>query len=145
MEIAPLPALLPARYLELEPFCRWAMEKGLRLGVLSDYDPGDKLHALELDRYFAVAVCAQDEQVGVFKPNPRGLHVALRRLGVEPGESVYVGDRPEVDGAMAAASGVAGIVISSREIDCPPGVALARDWFQVRKLIEGRVSSGPPD
>ncbi len=142
MEKAPLPSLRAARYPHVGSFCSWASEHGLKRGVLSDYDPRQKLRALGLEQYFPVIVCAQDRDVGVFKPNPEGLFVALRRLGVEPKESVYVGDRPDVDGALASAAGVPGILVpfSSRS-PCPPGVETAADWFEVRVLITQRLST----
>jgi phosphoglycolate phosphatase-like HAD superfamily hydrolase len=50
--------------------------------------------------------------VAAFKPNPRGILVALERLGVAPGEALYVGDRAEVDAAAARAAGVACAILS---------------------------------
>lgn len=143
MEREPLPALLMARSGGVESFCRWAVEKGLRLGALSDYDPREKLRALNLNQYFQVVVCAQDEDVGVFKPNPRGLHFAMKRLGVEQNEAVYVGDRLEVDAATAVASGVPGILISSHPTVCPPGVVVVRGWPAVRTVVQNLVDTRP--
>jgi beta-phosphoglucomutase-like phosphatase (HAD superfamily) len=135
METEPLEMLAQALVPGLEAFCVWAAEKNLRLGVLSDYDACAKLRALRVEQHFPVRVCAQEKAVGVFKPNPLGLRIALQRLGVDPADAVYVCDRPEVDGATALAAGVKGIVITSAPAKCPPGVAAAGDWFEVRKLI----------
>lgn len=46
------------------------------------------------------------DTVGVPKPDPRIFEHALQLAGAEPGESLYVGDHPEVDGASEA-SGIA--------------------------------------
>jgi HAD superfamily hydrolase (TIGR01549 family) len=139
MDRIPLPAVAAALYPGLEPFLRWATGTGLRVAALSDYDPAEKIGALGLTRYFSVIVHAHEPEVGVFKPNPKGLRIAQHRLDVRPHEVVYIGDRPEVDGATAVAGGVAGMIVSPKLVQCPPGVELASDWMQIRKLIEARL------
>ena len=37
-----------------------------------------------------------------------------RALGVSPADCVYVGDRPEVDGAAAAAAGMPAFIVGGR-------------------------------
>ena len=69
---------------------------GLKLGLVSNaFDPGWLLHR-DLDRMgigdrldFAVF----SSEVGVRKPHPAIFERALEVLGVEPGHSVFVGDR----------------------------------------------------
>lgn len=141
MERIPLPALPAARYPGLEAFLEWAANSGLRIAALSDYDPSSKLRALNLAQFFSVVVHALDPEVGVFKPNPRGLEIAQRRLDARADEVVYIGDRPEVDGAAAVTSGVAGLIISPKLVSCPSGVEWASDWMQIRKLIEARLAN----
>ena len=56
-----------------------------------------------------------------FKPNPRGLLVAIERLGATAGETLYVGDRLDVDLPTAEAAGVRCAIISPqahREARC---------------------------
>ena len=86
---------------------------GRKLALLSDYPAREKLAALEVEGLFDVVVCAQDPDVGAFKPSPRGLDVTLRRLGVQPRQALYVGDRPEVDYLAAKAAGVSCAIFSS--------------------------------
>jgi HAD superfamily hydrolase (TIGR01509 family) len=80
--------------------------RGIKLAVLSDYEAAPKLHALGIIDLFDVVLCAQEPEVGVFKPDPRGLQVALKRLDVTGAEALYVGDRADVDAVAAAAAGV---------------------------------------
>jgi putative hydrolase of the HAD superfamily len=113
MEIEPLGLL--GRYLrpgttEIIAACRKA---GLRLGVLSDYPAQAKLQALGLAGLFDAVLAAQSPEIGVFKPHPRGLLAVVKSLGVAPAETLYVGDRPEIDAAAAAAAGVACAIIDS--------------------------------
>jgi len=53
------------------------------------------------DRFDAAVVTGE---IGADKPDPAGFRAVCERLGVAPGEAVFVGDSPEldVDGAVAA-------------------------------------------
>lgn len=53
----------------------------------------------------AFDVIVGGEDVMRHKPDPEGLEKALERLGVRPGDSLYVGDHP-VDAEAAAAAGI---------------------------------------
>jgi nicotinate-nucleotide--dimethylbenzimidazole phosphoribosyltransferase len=79
-----------------------------------------------LDGLLEVIVTSVD--VGAAKPDPASLNEALRRLGVAPGRSVYVGDA-EGDRFAAAAAGVEFVAVDR-------GVAEAIERF-------GRGRSGP--
>ena len=106
MEVAPLAVLPRVGRPALHETLGALRSCGLRLGVLSDYPAASKLQALGVGGLFDAVVCAQDPAVGRFKPDPRGLLVALERLGVTPDHALYVGDRPDVDATAAAAAGV---------------------------------------
>lgn len=129
MEIVPLAAVAKSPFAGVDAFCRWARERDIPLAVLSDYDPRRKLQALGLGQYFSVVVCAQDAEVGVFKPHPRGLELTLRRLGVEPAEALYVGDRAGVDDAVARAAGVPCFLLSA-----------ASGWPQLLRRMESEAA-----
>jgi HAD superfamily hydrolase (TIGR01509 family) len=114
MEREPLSLL--GRYVQpgLIEFLEACRARGLRLATLSDYPADAKLEALGITRYFDVNLCAQAPEIGVFKPNPRGLQVVLDRLGATASEAVYVGDRADVDAAAASAAGVACAILTDR-------------------------------
>ncbi|MBV9357800.1 MAG: HAD family hydrolase [Chloroflexi bacterium] len=114
MEREPLDVLPQAIRPGVRDFLEACRAADIRLGLLSDYPAEAKLRALELDSFFDVVVTAQMTEVGVFKPNPRGLLLALARLGVEPREGLYIGDRPEVDAGAAEAAGVACRILTRR-------------------------------
>ncbi|HYP12338.1 MAG TPA: HAD family hydrolase, partial [Bryobacteraceae bacterium] len=82
MEASPLDLLRAAMRQDVSACLQKARAKGLRLAVWSDYPAAGKLKALEMDGLFDVVVCAQDPDVQRFKPDPRGLEVALSKLGV---------------------------------------------------------------
>src|SRR6185369_14826720 len=82
MEREPLALLGQQVQPGLHEFLDACRARGLRLATLSDYPGNDKLQALGVAHYFGVSLCAQSPEIGVFKPNPKGLLVALERLGV---------------------------------------------------------------
>ncbi len=111
MEDEPLPLL--ARYARpgLAAFLRRAAERGVPVGVVSDYPAAAKLRALGVADLVRCVVCAQDADVGCFKPHPRGLEAGARRLGAAPADVLYVGDRASVDGAAARAAGMRCVIV----------------------------------
>jgi HAD superfamily hydrolase (TIGR01549 family) len=99
----------------LPEFLEFSSRRSIRLAVLSDYPAESKLVAMGIRPYFDTVVTAQDGDVRRFKPDPRGLEVALDRLGVGKEEALYVGDRPEVDGVAAQRASVPFVLIGRRE------------------------------
>ena len=80
-----------------------AHARGLKLAVLSDYDPEEKLVRLGLhDLPWAAAIGA--EQLGVLKPHARAFHEVANAMGLERRRIVHVGDREDLDvrGALEA-------------------------------------------
>ena len=88
-------------------------DRGLPLGVFSDYPAVDKLKAMGLSELFGLTLEATEADVNAFKPHPRGFLVAAERWGLQAAEVLYVGDRAEVDAVGAAAAGMPATVISS--------------------------------
>ena len=81
--------------------------EGKKLGVITNgsvkkQEP--KLKALGLDGFFDTVLISQRE--GVHKPDPLIFQRALDRCGVKAGESMFVGDHPEVDVAGASRAGL---------------------------------------
>jgi HAD superfamily hydrolase (TIGR01549 family) len=114
-------------------FLEAVVNRGLRLGVLSDYPAVAKLEAMGMAHFFDVIVTAQDPEVQAFKPNPQGLKVALERLGVRKREAVYIGDRPDVDVSAASSAGLACVIMGRRN------VVDRRGWIEIssyRDLLE---------
>jgi putative hydrolase of the HAD superfamily len=114
MEEAPLPLLPRFMDPELPPLLQAARERGVRLGVFSDYPAAQKLRALGVAEFFEVVLTAQDPSVNRFKPDPCGLRETFRRLGATGAEALYVGDRAKVDAAAADAAGVPCVILNPR-------------------------------
>lgn len=111
MHERPLRHIARAGWSDLRSTLQTLRERGLDLGVFSDYPPDDKLAALGVADLFDVTVAATDDGVNAFKPHPRGFQVGASRLGVEPGDVVYVGDRVDVDVVGAAAAGMRCVLV----------------------------------
>jgi len=138
MEREPLPILHRFRHPGLIEFLNACRARGLRLAAVSDYPAEAKLRALSIAQYFELALSAQSPEIGVFKPNPRGLLVALHRLGVTREQSIYVGDRAEVDAAAAAAAGIPSIIVGSRAAGTSGACTTVSGYPQLQALLFGR-------
>jgi putative hydrolase of the HAD superfamily len=88
-----------------------ALGRRHRLALVSNFDHAPTAHGVltrhGIDRHFATILISAD--FGRRKPHPAIFHEALRRLGVAPAESLYVGDTyaDDVIGALGAGLDVA--------------------------------------
>ena len=139
MEERPLEYVRRARQPGVLEFCEWAAQRGITLAALSDYDPRAKLAVLSLDRRVLVAACAQDPDINVLKPHPAGMFKLLERIGVDRQNAIYVGDRPEVDGALAVAAGVQGYILGTSK-HVPAGVTAVRDWPTLQAELTSQIN-----
>jgi putative hydrolase of the HAD superfamily len=82
-----------------------------RLGVVTNGPMDTQRHKLEhagLQDYFELFL--PSGEVGVHKPDPQILQIALRRLGLRPYEAVFVGDHLDLDVICAHRAGMRGIL-----------------------------------
>ena len=91
------------------------------------------------------------EDVGIRKPRAEIFHATLRKLGVEPGEALHVGDRLEADVAGAAGVGMEAVWITRRARDPEAALAVHRgpppahtiaDLDALREIV-ARTGTGP--
>lgn len=142
MEEEPLSVLPGCVYPGTVDLLRACRANGLRLAALSDYPADEKLRVMGMAGLFDVVLCAQAPDVNAFKPNPKGLLVALDRLGVTAGECVYVGDRVDVDAAAAEAAGMRCVILTQREIAPAPGSFVpVSDFRQLLALLVPQAST----
>lgn len=106
------------------------LSKRYELGVISNSDGtmGRLLKAVGLSRYFRTII--DSGTVGHQKPSPEIFHAALKGMGAEARESVYVGDIYSVDYVGATAVGMKGVLID--ELGTYEGLELPR----IGKLAE---------
>jgi FMN phosphatase YigB (HAD superfamily) len=106
------------------------------LGVVSnfDYTPTalDILRAAGVADLFRTIVVS--DEVGWRKPRREIFDVALARAGVSAGETLFVGDRADIDVAGARAAGMAAAWINRAGEPLPAGVAPPA--YEIRDLAE---------
>jgi putative hydrolase of the HAD superfamily len=93
-----------------------------RVGLVTNGGPAmqrTKLASLGVDDAFETVVFAGHHNEGVgsvpAKPDPAPFNLALRNLGVAPGDTVYVGNAPEADVAGGAAAGLTTVLVGDRD------------------------------
>jgi FMN phosphatase YigB (HAD superfamily) len=107
----PLRHLARVRRPGLPELLQLLVSRGLRVGALSDYPTDAKLRALGVAEYFSLGLCTTHPAINAFKPHPKGFRVACAHWALSPQEVLYVGDRPETDGAGAAAAGLRCVIV----------------------------------
>jgi len=115
LERRPLAHIRDCRYPHMVELFAAIRRKGKLIGVFSDYPAVEKLQAMELP--FDYVVSAIDDAVGILKPHPRGLTLIMERAGVEAGNTVFIGDRPERDGVAALRASVLPLIRSKKPLD----------------------------
>ena len=88
-------------------------EKGITIGVYSDYPGEDKLSAMGLDADLVIDSTQPD--IDRLKPDPAGLLYLCRHFGYRPEECLFIGDRDERDGACARNAGMPYLIIDSSQ------------------------------
>lgn len=86
-------------------------DRGLRLGVISNWDLRLRklLGDLGLSELFDVIVCSAE--VGIRKPDPRIFERACEAVGVAPQDAVHVGDHGYADLLGARSAGLRAVLI----------------------------------
>jgi len=88
--------------------------RGVRLGVLSDYPAEAKLLALGLRRAFDDVVWTGEADVNALKPDPKGFLFVASQWNIPPSETLYVGDRADVDAEGARRAGMPCVLVGAR-------------------------------
>jgi putative hydrolase of the HAD superfamily len=86
--------------------------QGKKIGILSDYPATEKLEAMGLSADHVIAA----SDVGVLKPNSKGLHALMVAAAASARDTVFIGDRVERDGLAAQRAGVVALIRSLRPI-----------------------------
>lgn len=134
---------------------------GLQTGVISNHFGllAEHLGEIGLGAHWDVVLDAA--KVHLCKPDPRIFALACRRLGLQPGEVVYVGDEPRADVEGALAAGAAAVLLDPlgayaeagdavRRVDglaavaCALGIRLPRPTQPAAKGHAGSDASGSP-
>ncbi len=112
-------------------------DRGLRCAVVSNSDGRAEWHLERSDVRRGLEFVVDSHRVGLEKPDPRILEIALDRLGVAPDRAVFVGDIRSVDERVARAAGVHFVLIDpySDYAEGSPaiaGIAELPEWLSAR-------------
>ena len=91
-------------------------QQGIKIGIYSDYKAHDKLAAMGLSADLIVS--STDPYINHFKPAPHGLFYIAESLGLAVDECLFIGDRPELDGACARQAGMPYLIVDKQPYDC---------------------------
>ncbi|MPY56606.1 HAD family hydrolase [Streptomyces spongiae] len=89
-------------YPDTEPVLRTLRERGLRVGVVSDFAWDLRTHLAHHGLDALVDTCVISYEQGCEKPDPQLFVKACADLGADPRASLMVGDNPVRDGGAAA-------------------------------------------
>lgn len=98
-------------YDDVLPALQRLKERGLRTGIISNWDRRLKSLFDGLGLTPHVDTIVSSAQVGLRKPDPRIFELACERLGVDPVRCVHVGDHEYADVLGASAVGMTPILI----------------------------------
>jgi HAD superfamily hydrolase (TIGR01509 family) len=143
MEREPLTILRRHVHPGLLEFLEACRDRGIRLAVLSDYPAEAKLRALGIAEWFEVTLCAQAPEIGVFKPHPRGLTIALNRLALTPRECLYIGDRADVDALAAKSAGISCVIVARNATKRSESHVTVRGYRQLQDHLFGPPALPP--
>jgi len=74
------------------------------------------------------------DEVGWRKPNPVIFETALRRLDLDAGDALFVGDRADIDVVGAQGAGMHAAWINREAAELPAG--FARPEYEIRDLSD---------
>lgn len=121
--------ITPELYPDAEPTLSWLSEAGFVMALVSNAPPDTAkvVEDLGLRKYIPHIVISGI--VGYSKPHPEIFRIALRQAGVEPEQTLHVGDLYESDVVGARNAGIKGILLdregTAAGLDCPIITTLA--------------------
>ena len=79
-------------------------KKAIKVAVLSDFHPSEKLMAMGYSCQHVYA--SESESINQLKPSPKGILHIIEELKVSIAGTVYIGDRDDTDGQASERAGV---------------------------------------
>jgi HAD superfamily hydrolase (TIGR01549 family) len=105
--------------------------RGINVGVLSDYARvEERLARLAIDPALFDSL-ASAESAGALKPAPRPFLEMCSAWGIDPGETLVVGDRFDTDGAAAKSAGMQFLKIGDKKGPLGEG----RSWTAIKSYL----------
>jgi HAD superfamily hydrolase (TIGR01549 family) len=110
-------------YPDSEPLLKRLAGDGFALGLVSNAPPDTAKVVADLGLHRYIGTIVISGIVGFSKPHPEIFRMALRQAGVEPHETIHVGDVYDSDVVGARNAGIQGVLIDREGrqsgLDCP--------------------------
>jgi len=102
-------------YDDVLPTVEMLIERGLELGIISNWDERLRplLERLKLDRHFRVIIISQE--IGFHKPSPVIFEEAARKFACPPNCVLHIGDGEAEDFEGARSAGLQALLLSRRQ------------------------------
>ncbi|WP_059005708.1 HAD family hydrolase [Streptomyces specialis] len=97
-------------YRDTGPVLRALRERGLRIGIVSDFAWDLRVHLKHHGLDHLIETCVLSYELGREKPDPELFRTACAALGTDPRAALMVGDNPVRDGG-ASASGLRAYIL----------------------------------
>ena len=125
-------------YPETEAVLRQLKDRGLELGIISNFDSRlfPVLRGLGIERYFDTVTISSLAQAA--KPAPKIFQSALEKHAADPEDALHIGDslREDVEGAVKA--GLSGVLLDRTDAASAPGTQRIHSLDQLLPLL-GRL------
>jgi len=124
-------------YEDAVPTLQALRRRGLKLGVISNWDSRLRRIADGLGLTPLMDVVVISAEAGVRKPHPAIFARALNRIGVGADEAMHVGDLPEEDIEGARRAGLRPVYVDrERRDEPPPDVSVIRSLQELIPLVQ---------
>lgn len=124
-------------YDDVEPAMQRIRERGLRTGLISNWDQRLMRIMDGLGTAPLLDTIVSSADVGLHKPDPRIFLLACQRLGVTPSEAVHVGDHHYADVLGASSVGMLPVLIDRHDGPHPGSEPFIRSLDDLDAVIEG--------
>lgn len=108
-------------------------EAGLKIAALSDFPVGRKLEYFGLEDLFDVILGFPESQK--LKPSPEPFLLMASRLGIDPTDILYIGNKIEYDVRGAEYSGMMGALIGSYRYRIPADITVFPNYAAMADSI----------
>lgn len=123
-------------YADAEPALKQLHQRGLALGVVSNYNALLRAHLADLGLAAWFSVMVNSADFGTPKPDPGIFHAAVRQLGVPADRVLYVGDDADNDYHGARGAGLQAVLLNRDFAPVAEGIRAVSSLEELPGLVD---------